>query len=664
MRRGLMWIYKLRNRHFLLVDIIIILVTPIVAVALRDEPAFWPAYRQTLIWFIGLALVIKLPIFYGFGLYNRYWRYASTSELITIIMAVGTAAGLLTAVFAIAWVIGLFTPHGFPRSVPVVDGLLTLLLVGGVRFSARAVRELRLGAQLPNRRPVLIVGAGDAGSLIARELHSQKQAQHETAGFVDDDPNKLGMRIHGVPVVGVLADLASLIPKYNIQEVIIAMPTAPGKVIRRVSQVCGQAGVPVRILPGMSELVSGQVSVSRLRTVQIEDLLRREAVQVDMAGLAGMLGGKRIMVTGAGGSIGSEICRQILQRRPSQLIVLGHGENSLFQLTNELKRLCVARGSEAAVELTVVVADVRDRTRMRTVFERFRPQLVFHAAAHKHVPLMEDNVEDAVTNNVLGTRTVVELSDAYNVEQFVLISSDKAVNPVSVMGATKRVAERVVGDVARLSGRPYVAVRFGNVLGSRGSVVPLFREQIANGGPVTVTHPDMQRYFMTIPEAVQLVLQAAALSAQGDVFILDMAQPVKIVDLARDLIKLSGLQEGRDIDIEFTGLRSGEKLFEELFLTDEDYQRTVHQYIYVVRHGFSAQHDENLIDRVNDLLAAARQGQAGEVRRLLKDIVPEFGPQPISLQPGPNLGPVSVDEPFPDLRLAQTRGLPSASDNR
>jgi len=334
-----------------------------------------------------------------------------------------------------------------------------------------------------------------------------------------------------------------------------------------------------------------------------------------------MFAGKRVLVTGAGGSIGSELCRQIIRCSPEQLIMVGHGENSLFMLSHELARL---RSSGVAFNSKIVVADVRDRARLKSIFERERPHLVFHAAAHKHVPMMEANVEEAATTNVLGTRNVVELCEAFGVERFVLISSDKAVNPVSIMGASKRAAERIVGEVARRSERPYVSVRFGNVLGSRGSAVPLFQQQISHGGPVTVTHPEMKRYFMTIPEAVQLVLQAALLSSAGKTFILDMGEPIKIVDLAQDLIRLSGFQVGRDIDIVFTGLRPGEKLFEELFLDDEAYDRTAHDYIFAIRNGHPA--PTGLLEQVNALIGAAQRGQPDEVRRWLRTIVPEYNP--------------------------------------
>jgi FlaA1/EpsC-like NDP-sugar epimerase len=625
-----MQLLKLRNRHFFIADVLIIVLTPFLALLVRDAPGLWVRYTQALIWFIGLALAIKLFVFQRFGLYNRYWRYASMDELLSIGLAVATATISLTLVFAAGWVLGLFVANGFPRSVPLLDGMMTLLFIGGVRFSIRAVEYWRARRRREERQRVLIVGAGDAGSLIARDLRANPRTGLEPVGFVDDDPQKRGVWVNGVQVLGVRAELPELIVHYAIREVIIAMPAAPGKVIREVVALCEAAGVRSKTLPGLSELLSGQVSINRLRNVQIEDLLRRAPAQVDMNSISEMIRGRRVLVTGAGGSIGSELCRQIIRCRPAELILLGHGENSLFQLSAELTRLRARDTNLLGVAVRVVVADVRDLSRIQTVFERFRPQMVFHAAAHKHVPMMEENIEDAVTNNVLGTRNTVELSEAHGVERFVLISSDKAVNPVSIMGASKRVAEKIVGDVAQRSGLPYVAVRFGNVLGSRGSVVPVFKQQIAEGGPVTVTHPEMSRYFMTIPEAVQLVLQAAALSAHGEVFILDMGQPVKIVDLALDLIRLSGLQVGRDVDLVFTGLRPGEKLHEELFLEGEDYKRTAHDQIFAVRNGFANPKNGEramLLEQVDRLVSAAHSGEPEAVRGWLQAIVPEYDPQ-------------------------------------
>jgi FlaA1/EpsC-like NDP-sugar epimerase len=429
-----------------------------------------------------------------------------------------------------------------------------------------------------------------------------------------------------------------MVAAHKVKLVIIAMPTASGKTIREIIAICGKTGVRTRIVPGLYELLGGAVSVQQLREVQIEDLLRRAPVQIDAAQVATLVHGKRVLVTGAGGSIGSELCRQIARLEPAELVLLGHGENSIFEIHNELRNGLQVPGSRSNVQpatshlppctfnLEPVIADIRDAERLRAVLARYRPEVVFHAAAHKHVPLMESNEVEAVTNNVLGTRNLVRAAMQVGVTHFVLISTDKAVNPVSIMGTTKRIAELIVQQAAQQTGQAYVTVRFGNVLGSRGSVIPFFRKQIAAGGPVTITHPEMRRYFMTIPEAVQLVLQAATLGKGGEVFVLDMGEPVYINDLACDLIRLSGLEPGHDIDVVFTGLRPGEKLYEELYSGHEAHNRTQHQKIFVSQNGrvpelVWASCPEAAVD---DLIAAAQHGDADEVRRLLRTLVPEY----------------------------------------
>ncbi len=628
----------MRNRYLFILDVVLLSVTPVLALVLRLDAAAWVSrYGPALLRFTLLALAVKLATFFLFGLYRRYWRYASVDELLSIVLAVGSATLVAAGLVFGAGILGLDVfgqdvGRSLPRSVPFIDGLLTLLVVGGSRFSVRVVTHRRRRRADPGDegKNVLIVGAGDAGSMIAREMLSSRHINITPVGFVDDDPAKGHKSIHGVPVLGTRKDIPRLAEKLGVDEVVIAIPTAPGKVVREIMTLCEAARVPSRTMPGVYELLSGQVSVSQLRNLDIEDLLRREPIRINAQEVERMLAGKRVLVTGGGGSIGSELCRQIARCAPERLTLLGHGENSLFTFENEL------RARWPKLPLGVVVADVRDRVRLRAVFEALRPQVVFHAAAHKHVPMMETNCEDAVTNNVGGTRELARLAERFGVERFVLISSDKAVNPTNIMGATKRVAERIVQAAAVRTGRPYVAVRFGNVLGSRGSVVPMFREQIARGGPVTVTHPDVKRYFMTIPEAVQLVLQAATLAGvecRNGVFVLDMGEPIRIVDLARDLIELSGKQVGRDIEIVFTGLRPGEKLFEELFRDGEHYRRTRHEKILVAggrpteAAAPTAGAEEEALDRMVDrLLQAAETGGPEEVRRLLREIVPNYSP--------------------------------------
>jgi FlaA1/EpsC-like NDP-sugar epimerase len=405
-------------------------------------------------------------------------------------------------------------------------------------------------------------------------------------GFVDDDPQKQRLSIHNVPVLGKRTDVPALVKNHAIDQIVIAIPSAPGRDVREIVQICEGAGIMPRTVPGIYELIEGSVSLTHLRPIEIEDLLRRDPVQTDSAAVRELLHGKRVLVTGGGGSIGSELCRQILRARPARLILLGHGENSVFEIQNELLREC--RKQQLPPEtIHGIIADVRFGERILTIFRQLRPEIIFHAAAHKHVPLMEENPAEAITNNVLGTRNILAAARAVGVQRFVMISTDKAVNPTSIMGASKRTAELLVHEMALATGKPYMAVRFGNVLGSRGSVVLTFKQQIAAGGPVTVTDPEMKRFFMTIPEAVQLVLQAGVLGHGGEVFLLDMGEPVKIVDLARDLIELSGLEVGRDIDIVFSGLRPGEKLFEELFIPGEEYRRTEHQKIFIAANASS-----------------------------------------------------------------------------
>jgi FlaA1/EpsC-like NDP-sugar epimerase len=436
-------------------------------------------------------------------------------------------------------------------------------------------------------------------------------------GLVDDDPDKHGLRIQSTRVLGAVADIPALVKEYRVRQVLVAIPTATGAQMRRIVEVCALAGVEVLTLPGVFELLAGRVEVQRFRPVKVEDLLAREPVQTDTSQIHLLLADKVVLVTGAGGSIGSEVCRQIARCRPARLLLLGHGETSIYHIHQELS---AALGDTVSIQ--PLIADTRDAGRIRQLFDRYRPEVVIHAAAHKHVPLMEANPEEAITTNVGGTKILVETCERFNVQTFVMISTDKAVNPTSMMGASKRIAEYLVQAAAHRTGRRFVAVRFGNVLGSRGSVIPLFQKQIEAGGPVTVTHPEMTRYFMTIPEAVQLVLQSAALGKGGEVFVLDMGQPVRIVDMARDMIRLAGLREGEDIDIAFTGLRPGEKLYEELFLNGEHTSRTLHEKVFVSRNG-ECKHDTMREASVDRLLIAARRGDTVALHSLIRELVPE-----------------------------------------
>ena len=549
----------MRNRYILVADLGLITAAAFGAFVLRFD---WFAYqhRAEFFPFLVVALAVKPAVFYAFGMYRRYWVYASVQDLVALALATSAASVAVAVVVALA----LFAGHvgEFSRSVLLIDWALTLLGAGGFRMSIRILHDARSAGRQPVPRGgavrrVLIAGAGNAGASVAREMQRNPQLEMAPVGFLDDDPMKIGKRIHGLPVLGPLAALPRRARRHDVDEVIIAMPTAPGSVLRAVAESCRTLGIPSRTVPGMFELIDGTISVSRLRHVEIADLLRRRLV-MGAAGASEYLAGRTVLVTGAGGSIGRELCRQVALARPSLLVLLGHGENSIYETHAQL------RAGAPGVLVLPVIADVRDVERLGAIFDGLRPAVVFHAAAHKHVPLMEENPEEAVSNNVVGTRNVVEAAVRCGVQRLVLISTDKAVRPVSVMGASKHIAEAVVLSAARRHRRAFMVVRFGNVLGSRGSVVQVFKEQIERGGPITITHPDMKRYFMTIPEAVNLVLQAGGMGSTGELFVLNMGKPVAIVDLAADLITLSGLSPG-DVPIVFTGPRPGEKLEEALW---------------------------------------------------------------------------------------------------
>jgi FlaA1/EpsC-like NDP-sugar epimerase len=609
---------NIRNRYIILADLFLIVISVMVSYMLRLElGAAFRFYFTSAYWMIGSAVIIKPMTYYFYGLYRRMWVYASMKELILIITAVTTASVLVSTVVISAFTLGAF--YGFPRAVLVIDWLISILFVGGIRFAFRLVAEGRNTATGATRssysRHALIIGAGDAGALVVRELQKNPQLNLTPIGFLDDNPAKQKQQIYGVPVVGTLTDLAQVLGRQRIDEVIIAIPTAPGRVVRLVADVCRLKSVPFRTMPGIYELLGGKVSVSRLREVDITDLLRREPARMQDERIGKEFNGRVVMVTGAGGSIGRELCRQVARWGPSELILLGHGENSIFEALLELQE------SFPSLHIRPVIADIRDLPRLQSIFSRFRPQVVFHAAAHKHVPLMELNIEEAVTNNIMGTRNLVETSLAWDVERLVMISTDKAIQPVNVMGATKRIAEMIVLDAAGRSMRPYCVVRFGNVLGSRGSVVPLFKRQIAHGGPVTVTHPDMKRYFMTIPEAVYLVLQAASLGGDGETFVLNMGQQVRILDLAEDLIRLSGLEPGRDIEIVFSGIRSGEKISEDLWEPNSSFKPTAHPDVY----RFAAPETmsgEELTRSVDEIIHLAQEGESQAVLSLFDELIP------------------------------------------
>jgi len=625
-------IINMRNRHFLVLDIILLTLTPVAALMLRlDGVRPISPYIGGLAIYIIMAMTVRIGAFYEFGLYQRYWRYASIGEMSRIILAVAVSSLLVLILFIGIYIIpfapAFLTPvRTLPRSIPLLESLLVLILVGGNRFSVRSIQRLqRRHNNGEISRPVAIMGAGDAGAMIVREMKANPHLGMDPVMFFDDDPDKKNMRIYDVPVVGNRLDIPDITQRDNIKDLIIAMPTASGQRIRDVVRIAEQTGLKTRIIPGMYELLEGDVSITQLRDVRIEDLLRREPIKTDLATVHALVKDKRVLVTGAGGSIGSELCRQIVKAAPASLILVGHGENSIFNIQNELRQ-DFAAGRSAVETIIPVIADVRDWPRLQQIFAEHNPEIVFHTAAHKHVPLMEANPIDAITNNILGTNFLLETCLTYEVERFVLISTDKAVNPANIMGVTKRTAELLVLNAAKRSGKPYVAVRFGNVLGSRGSVVPFFKKQIEAGGPVTVTHPEVTRYFMTIPEAVQLVLQAAAMGKAGDLFMLDMGDPIKIVDLANDLIRLSGLKPNEDIEIIFSGLRPGEKLHEDLYQGHEDHAPTEHEKILRVTSAYI--HPANLRRSIVRLHQLSRDGKLNEALALIAALAPEYTPPP------------------------------------
>lgn len=513
--------------------------------------------------------VLYLGIFYIFRLYNRVWAYASLGELVAILQSV--TLGCLGAAALI-----FFTGWPLPYSVVGMYWAFIIIMVGGSRLTWRIIISCRRAKSGEPCRRALIVGAGDAGAMVARELKGH-QGNIIPAGFIDDDPGKNHLSLLDLPVLGSRSDIPAIVNRHNIDLIIIAMPSVESGVVREIVEICRRTKAELKILPGMYQIINGDVSVNNLRPVQLEDLLHREPVRVDLEEVAGYLRDETVLITGAGGSIGSELCRQAAVFCPRKLVLLGHGENDIHNIWLELQE------KFPDLPLAIEIADIREREKIDLVFKKHMPRVVFHAAAHKHVPLMELHPDEAVKTNVFGTRNVVEAAGISGVKVFVMVSTDKAVNPTSVMGATKRIAEFIVQNQNGGCGTIYTAVRFGNVLGSSGSVVPVFQRQIAGGGPVTVTHPDMKRYFMTIPEAVQLVIQAGAIAEGGEVFILDMGKPVKILDLARDMITLSGLEPDKDIHIKFTGVRPGEKLEEELLTAEEGASATEHRRIFIAR---------------------------------------------------------------------------------
>lgn len=614
-RIGILQIPITRIILLIVTDMLAVLVSSVLSLYVRYDfrfmdvaPQFWTAIQESYI----INVFITLIVFYIFRLYNSVWRYASDTELVNVIIAVVICSIMQPVIY---WLLGTYVP----RSYPFFYGFFMVIFSGGVRFSYRFLRMVqnrRLNHyKAPERQNYMIVGAGASGNAILQEIQSSKYLSMHVACLIDDNPGCQGKYLRGVPIVGGRDKIAESVEKYDIDEIIIAIPSASRSKLKPLIEICKETGCRIQILPGMYQIIKGDVNVSNLREVQIEDLLGRDPIEVNVDEIIGYVQDKTVLVTGGGGSIGSELCRQIARHNPKRLIILDIYENNAYEIQQELKR------DYPNLDLVVLIASVRNTKRVDAIFREYRPDIVYHAAAHKHVPLMEDSPNEAIKNNVFGTFKVAAAADHYGTQKFVMISTDKAVNPTNIMGASKRICEMVIQNMNRRSKTEYVAVRFGNVLGSNGSVVPLFKKQIEQGGPVTVTHPDIIRYFMTIPEAVSLVLQAGAYAKGGEIFVLDMGEPMKILDLAKNMIKLSGYRVDEDIKIEFTGLRPGEKMYEELLMSEEGLKETANRMIYI---GKPIEYDDELFEKQLQRLQEASINESEDIRALVREIVPTY----------------------------------------
>ncbi|PKM63029.1 MAG: nucleoside-diphosphate sugar epimerase [Firmicutes bacterium HGW-Firmicutes-21] len=605
---------QIRITFIILCDILLVFISSLVALRLRLDlnlNELLDVYAEGLLYYLPINLAVTVVIYTIFGLYNSLWEFAGINEAAKVFFA-----SLLSSI--VFYVGSTLMDKARPESYYVIYFLLLMTLTVAIRFSYRAFRLVKYryfnnGSQDKN---IMIIGAGSAGDILIRDIKTSKKFENsKVVCVIDDDEMKTGSRISGIKVVGTRKNIIEAVKKYKVNEIVYAIPSANSKDKAEILNICKETKCALKTLPSIYQLVSGQVNISKVRAVEIEDLLGRQPVKVDIDGIMGYIKGKTILITGGGGSIGSELCRQIAARNPKRLIIFDIYENSAYDIQNELKK------KHPELALTVLIGSVRDEKRINSVFEKYHPDIVYHAAAHKHVPLMEDSPNEAVKNNVFGTLATVKAADKYGAERFVLISTDKAVNPTNVMGATKRICEMILQCYNLMSKTEFVAVRFGNVLGSNGSVVPLFKQQIREGGPVMVTHPDIIRYFMTISEAVSLVIEAGAIAKGGEIFILDMGQPVRIVDLAEILIKLSGFKPYEEIDIKFTGLRPGEKLYEELLMAEEGLKSTQNELIHI---GKPIEIDsEDLFAKLENLRSALKDEDC-DIRGLISDIVTTY----------------------------------------
>ncbi len=598
----------------IIVDILVITLSGPTAIYIRYNLFFEAQaieFIENIFCYLPVNLVITLAVFAVFKLYQGIWKYASASDLMNIIMA--------CLVSAVTQAIGMkLLQLPYPRSYPFMYFAILTAGISVIRFMNRILEYMhqrREGMIHAGKKNTMIVGAGEAGYTLLKELQNSKFIEQNVCCLVDDDPGKRGKYLRGVPVAGDRNDICRLAKEYQIDEIMIAIPSASHTATQEILDICSQTSCKLKVLPGLYQLVNGEVSVSKLRNVEIEDLLGRDPVDTKVESIMGYVSGKTVLVTGGGGSIGSELCRQIARHEPKRLIILDIYENNAYEIQQELKR------DLPELDLVVLIGSVRNTHRINSIFEQYRPDIVYHAAAHKHVPLMEDSPNEAIKNNVMGTWKTAQAADRYGVARFVLISTDKAVNPTNIMGASKRLCEMVIQMMNSRSKTEFVAVRFGNVLGSNGSVIPLFKKQIEEGGPVTVTHPDIIRYFMTIPEAVSLVLQAGAQAKGGEIFVLDMGKPVKILDLALNLIRLSGLKPYEDIDIQFTGLRPGEKLYEELLMDEEGLQSTENELIHI---GRPIEFDEEEFQHQLEELDELSRQDSPMIKQKVMEIVPTY----------------------------------------
>ncbi|MBW6508321.1 MAG: polysaccharide biosynthesis protein [Desulfuromonadales bacterium] len=600
---------------------LIIMASLLLAYTVRFDLTIPSLYHGRIAELIPAVVVIKLTTFWFFGAFRGWWRYVSMPDLVQIVKA-----NLLGSLIFVVYAVLVYRLNLIPRSVLVLDGIFCFLMVGGVRFATRIIREsYRPWRQAKNSdqtkhqtKQVLVVGAGDAGQMIVREIRQNQELNIDLVGFVDDDPAKRYAHFQGLKVLGNQGDLEHLLGRHLIDEIIIAIPSATGREIRSIVNRCQKYQCQFKVLPGVGELIDGRVTVQQIRQIDLNDLLGREPISLDCKNIQNYIEGKRVLVTGAGGSIGSEICRQVMRFNPAKLILFENGETPLFMIEQELAK------AHQHVPIVPVIGDVRNRSRVNVIFDQQQPQVVFHAAAYKHVPLMEANPAEAVNNNVQGTVLLADASDYYGVEKFVMVSTDKAVRPTNVMGTTKRIAEMYVQSLNNRSKTRFVTTRFGNVLGSNGSVIPTFQQQIEAGGPVTVTHPEVTRFFMTIPEATQLVLQAGSMGQGGEIYLFDMGEPVKITTLAEEMIRLSGLVPYEDVDIVYVGLRPGEKLYEELLLDDEGVLPTPHRKICIAQ-SVTPPHQQ-LVEQIAALVASAKILDFKAVGVGLKQLVPEYSP--------------------------------------